>query len=89
VALYPINMAFSSIVLATFWKHAFVDTNLAPNKMTQAQKQKRMQQDRMATAVNLLAAALAFVWFPITLFIMMVMPFLFVVPEFLSKEPEE
>ena len=89
VALYPINMACSSMALGAFWKHAFVDTNLARNTLTLAQKQKRMQQDLMATVVNLLAAALAFVWVPITLFIMMAMPFLFVVPEFLANAPEE
>ena len=89
VALYPINMALSSMVLSAFWKHAFVDSDLAPNNLTRAQKQKRMRQDSLATAANLLAAALAFVWVPITLFMMMVMPLLFVVPEFLSKEPAE
>jgi hypothetical protein len=77
------------MVLSAFWKHAFVDSTLAPNMLTQAQKQKRMQQDFAATVINLLAAALAFVWVPITLFIMMVMPLAFVVPGFLSKEPEE
>jgi uncharacterized membrane protein len=89
VALFPINMAFSSIVLGTFWKHAFVDTSLAPNTLTQEQKQKRMRQDNIATIINLLSAALAFVWLPITLLFIMVMPFLFVIPEFLSKTTEE
>lgn len=88
VALYPINMACASITLRTLWKHAFVDTTLAPNKLTQEQKQKRLRQDAIATAVNLAAAGLAFVWVPITLTIMMGMPFLFVIPEFLSNPTE-
>jgi len=88
VALYPINMALSSMVLSAFWKHAFVNTTLAPNKLTQAQKQKRIRQDGMSTAINLFAAALAFVWVPITLVIITVMPLLFVVPEFLSNKTE-
>ena len=89
VALYPINMAFSSIVLGRFWKHAFVDTNLATSTLTQEQKQKRIRQDNMSAIVNLVAAALAFVWVPITLMFIVVMPFLFVVPEFLSNAPVE
>ena len=88
VALFPLNMALSSIVLGAFWKHAFVDTALAPNSLTQAQKQKRLRQDFWVTIVNLVATALAFVWVPITLTIIMVMPFLFVVPELLSNATE-
>ena len=89
VALYPLNMAFAAITMGAFWKYAFVDTELAPNKLTREQKQKRINQDRMSALVNLVAAALAFVWVPITLFIIMTMPFLFVVPELLSNPQEE
>ncbi|MEO8613132.1 MAG: TMEM175 family protein [Chloroflexota bacterium] len=89
VALYPLNMACAAITLGAFWKYAFVDSNLAPNTLTQEQKQKRIRQDRIATAVNIVSAALAFVWVPITLIIIIVMPFLFVVPELLSNRSEE
>lgn len=89
VALYPLNMALSSIILGKFWKYAFVDTDLAPNKLTAEQKQKRINQDRMAGLVNLVSAALAFVWVPITLAVIMGMPFLFVVPELLANTSEE
>ncbi|MBZ0275950.1 MAG: TMEM175 family protein [Anaerolineae bacterium] len=89
VALYPLNMAGASLVLGAFWRHAFVYTNLAPNTLTDAQKQKRMRQDRNATLINLLSAALAFVWVPITLLFIMGMPFLFVVPELLTNTVEE
>jgi hypothetical protein len=43
----------------------------------------------MALFLNLASAALAFVWVPITLFIMAVMPFAFVVPEFFANKIEE
>jgi uncharacterized membrane protein len=89
VALYPINMAMSSIVLRAFWKHAFVDTSLAPNTLTVEQKQKRLRQETLATLVNLAAAALAFVWVPITLTIIMVMPFLFVAPQIAANSSDE
>lgn len=89
VALYPLNMALSSVILGTFWKYAFVDTDLAPNKLTAEQKQKRINQDRMAGLINIVSAALAFVWIPITLAVIMGMPFLYVVPELLSNTTEE
>ena len=88
VALYPLNMAFSSVMINALWKHAFVDTDLAPNHMTDEEKQARMKRDRMALMINLASVALTFVWVPITLTIMAVMPFAFVVPEFLGKKKE-
>lgn len=89
VALFPLNMALSSITLGAFWKHAFVDIKLAPNTLTVAQKQKRVRQDRIATLINLVAAGLAFVWVPITLTVIIVMPFFFVVPELLANPSED
>ncbi len=89
VALFPLNMALSSITLGAFWKHAFVDTKLAPNVLTMEQKKKRMRQDRMFTLINLGAAGLAFVWVPITLVIITVLPFLFVVPDLLANPTQE
>ena len=89
VALYPLNMAFSSVMINALWKHAFVDTDLAPNHLTAKEKQARMKRDRMALLMNLASVALTFVWVPITLFIMAVMPFAFVVPEFFAKKKEE
>lgn len=88
VALYPLNMALSSVMINSLWKHAFVDTDLAPNTMTDEEKRARLTRDRMALFMNLGAAALAFVWVPITLTIMAVMPFAFVIPEFVGKKKE-
>ena len=89
VALYPLNMAFSSVLINALWKHAFVDSDLAPNSLTPEEKRKRLNRDRMALLINLASVALTFVWVPITLFIMAVMPFAFVVPEFLANKTEE
>jgi uncharacterized membrane protein len=88
VALYPLNMALAAATFNTLWKYAFVDTDLAPNTMTADEKKKRLTRDRMALLINLASVALTFVWVPITLTIMAVMPFAFVVPEFLGKKKE-
>jgi uncharacterized membrane protein len=88
VALFPLNMSICSIVLGAFWKHAFVDTTLAPNNLTDHQKRSRIRQDRAAALINLISAALAFIWVPISLAIIMLMQLLFVGPEFLSKRVE-
>ena len=89
VALYPLNMALSSLILGKFWKYAFVETDLAPNKLTDEEKRKRINQDRMALLINLASAALAFVWVPITLAQIMIMPFMFVIPELTAGMKEE
>lgn len=89
VALYPLNMALSSLMINSLWKHAFVDTDLASNKFTPEEKQIRLKRDRMSLLINLASVILTFVWVPITLTIMAVMPFAFVVPEFLVKKKEE
>ncbi len=88
VALYPLNMALSSLTINALWKYAYVDTDLAPNTMTDEEKQARMKRDRMALYINLGSVVLAFIWVPITLTIMTVFPFAFVVPEFLGKKKE-
>ncbi len=89
VALYPLNMAFSSVMVNALWKYAFVDTDLAPNELTDEEKRARLTRDRMALLINLASVALTFVWVPITLTIMAVMPFAFVVPEFLAGRKDE
>lgn len=88
VALYPLNMALASVMKNALWKHAFVDTDLAKQPMTEQQIQRTLKNDRMALLINLIAAALAFVWVPITLLIIIVMPFAFVVPELTAKSHE-
>ena len=86
VALYPLNMALASVTINALWKYAFVDTDLAPNTLTADEKRARIRRDRMALLMNLASVALTFVWVPITLTIMAVMPFAFVVPEFFAKK---
>lgn len=89
VALYPLNMALSSVMVNALWKYAYVDTNFAPNHLTDEEKQARIKRDRMALVINLVAAALAFVWVPITLAQIAIMPFAFVVPELVAKKEKK
>lgn len=89
VALYPLNMALSSLTINALWKYAYVDTDLAPNNMTDEEKQARMKRDRMALYINLGSVVLAFIWVPITLTIMVVFPFAFVIPTLLGKKEKE
>lgn len=86
VALYPLNMALSSVMINALWKYAYVDTDLAPNTLTDEEKRQHIKRDNMALVINLAAAALAFVWVPITLAQIAIMPFAFVVPELLAKK---
>jgi uncharacterized membrane protein len=89
VALYPLNMTLASIAINALWKHAYVDTNLAPNTLTSEQKNKRLRRDQMAMWMNLATAVLAFVWVPIALAIIMLAPFAFVVPDILNNPAQE
>ncbi len=85
VALFPLNMACDALVLGALWKYAFVDTDLAPNTLTPAQKKRRMRTDNAAALINLVNAGLAFVWVPITLAVLVIMPLFFVVPQMVSR----
>lgn len=89
VALYPLNMALSSAMINALWKYAFVDTDLAPNNLTTEEKQARLRKNNLALIMNLASSALTFVWVPITLFIMAVMPFAFVAPDLLARKKEK
>lgn len=85
VALYPINMALAGQAINSLWKYGFVDSKLAANTLTPAQIRQQMGQNRLTLWINLGSAALAFVYVPLTLAIMMIMPIFFVVPELYSK----
>jgi len=87
--LYPFDLALSSLTINALWKYAYVDTDLAPNNLTAEEKQARMKRDRMALYINLSSVVLAFIWVPITLTIMVVFPFAFVVPTLLGKKEKE
>jgi uncharacterized membrane protein len=60
VAMYPLNMSICAIVKGRLWKYLYVDTQLAPNKLTDIQKKKQVQRDWLAVRLNLASAGLAF-----------------------------
>jgi len=85
VSLYPLNMLFAGLVLRKFWKYAFVETDLAPNSLTAFEKKKELRKHEMSAIINLMLIALTFLYLPATLAIIMIMPFVFVVPDLLKK----
>jgi uncharacterized membrane protein len=90
IALYPLNMTISSVIINTIFKHAFVNSDLAPHaKFTPAEKQQWLKRSNTSFFINIATIALAFVWYPAALFIMIAFPFTFVVPELLSKSKND
>ncbi len=89
VSLYPLNMLFAGLVLKKLWKYAFVQTNLAPNKLTINEIQNELRKYNISSLVNLLLVFLAFIWVPITLAVIMLMPFFFVIPNLKKKTETE
>ncbi|MBK7214422.1 MAG: DUF1211 domain-containing protein [Bacteroidales bacterium] len=87
VALYPLNMLFAGLVLRKLWKYAFVDTNLAPNTMSEIEKKRELHKHDLSALINLVLVILGFVWLPITIAIIMLMPLFFVFPD-LRKSKE-
>lgn len=81
VALYPLNMFFSGIVLRKFWKYAFVDTDLAPNKLKEIEKQRELRKHDYSAIVNIALIIICFIWLPLALVVIMLMPMLFVFPD--------
>lgn len=47
VALYPLNMILAGLTLRAIWKYAFVDTDLAPNTLTAAEKKKYLRSMKL------------------------------------------
>lgn len=85
VALYPLNMFFSGLVLRKFWKYAFVDTTLAPNSFTEKEKKQEIRKHNISSIINLSLILLTFIWVPLTLAIIMLMPLFFVAPDLMKK----
>ena len=85
VALYPLNMLFAGLVLRKFWKYTFIDTNLASNNLSETEKKQELRKHGVASVINLLLFFLTFVWLPLTLLIIMLMPFFFVMPDLMKK----
>lgn len=90
IALYPINMTISSVFINGIFKHAFVDSTLAPrSSYTTEEKAQWLRRANMSFVVNFATIVLAFVWYPAALFIMMAFPFTFVVPELFAKTQKD
>lgn len=85
VAIYPLNMFFSGIVLKKLWKYAFIETNLAPNKLKDKTKKNELLKFNISSLINLFLVIISFIYVPVTLVAIMLMPFLFVNPNLLNK----
>ena len=82
VALYPLNMLCAGLVLRKLWKYAFVETHLAPTTLTETEKKQELRKHEFSAYINLVLVILCFIWLPVTLIIIMLMPFFFVYPDF-------
>ncbi len=86
VTLYPLNMLLSGLVLTKLWKYAFIETNLAPNNLTNQEKKKQIRIFTISSLINFVLIILSFVWIPLTLAIIMLMPLFFVFPMLIKKK---
>lgn len=86
VAIYPVNMLLAGLTLRWLWKYAFIDTDLAPNTLSSEMKRKVLLQHEVSALINLLLAFAAFIWTPLTVIAMMIMPAMFIMPEMMRKE---
>lgn len=82
VALYPLNMLLAGLVLRKLWKYAFCETNLAPNNLNEIEKKRELRKHTISAFINVALIIICFVWLPLSLAVIMLMPLLFVFPNF-------
>jgi hypothetical protein len=82
VAIYCINMFFCVSSFTYQGYYAFLRVNLSTNDISRKQMKNEIMRGVMGLSTYLVTAGIAFLWRPIALIILFIIPFLFVVPSF-------
>lgn len=60
----------------------FLETNLAPNNLNEIEKKQELRKHTISALINIALIIICFVWLPLTLAVIMLMPLFFVFPNF-------
>jgi uncharacterized membrane protein len=89
VAIYSINMFFCGSSFTFMGYYAFLHANLSTKELTRKQMQKELFKGVIGAGVYLATTGIAFVWRPVALVILFMIPLLFVVPQFFVVKDNE
>lgn len=85
IALYPLNMLLTGLAFQSLWRYGFVDSNLSITKLTDSEKKKELRTFNITSAINVGLIFLSFVSVPATLFVIIIMPIMFIAPNLRTK----
>ena len=89
VAIYSMNMFFCSTSFVFMGYYAFLRADLSTNEISRKKMKNELYKGLIGTGVYLATTGLAFIWRPLALFILFLIPFLFVVPAFFGVGDDE
>jgi uncharacterized membrane protein len=84
--LYGLDLGLAGASFTLMGSYVFFVGNLLPGSITPAERRREWRRSWIGTLSYLVAAALAFVWAPISLLIFALIPLVFVVPNLLRGD---
>jgi uncharacterized membrane protein len=87
--LYALNLGLAAASFTLMGYYVFFVGNLVPPAITEVERRSEWRRSWIGTLSYLAAAALAFVWVPISLVVFAVIPLVFVVPNLLRGDDAE
>jgi uncharacterized membrane protein len=82
VAIYSVNMVFCGASFTYMGYYAFLRANLSTNEISRKQMKSELHKGLIGLSTYLLTAGIAFLYRPLALVILFLIPLLFVVPQF-------
>jgi uncharacterized membrane protein len=88
VAIYSVNMVFCSASFSYMAYYAFLRANLSTMEISRKQMKQELMKGILGISTYLLTVAIAFLFRPLALIILFLIPCLFVVPQFFGGGEE-
>jgi uncharacterized membrane protein len=88
VAIYSVNMVFCSASFTFMAHYAFLQANLSTMEISRKQMKQELIKGILGISTYLMTIVIAFLFRPLALVILFLIPFLFVVPQFFGAGEE-
>ena len=85
VACYAVAMWFASYLIGAMWRRAFLVAGLSNHPLPEKARKKELVSQAVAMGVNTLTIVLSFVFTPGAIGILVIMPWLFILPGWFGK----
>ena len=88
VAMYALNMSLCGASFTLMAWYAFLLADLSTHVLTKPQMKREIFKGVLGSAVYMLTLLFAFIWRPLALVLLFVLPFMFVVPSFFATNDD-